>query len=371
MTRHTRTPTAPHAEPESAKVRITTGLIAALICVCCALPVNADSIRLHDDIGVSSEKVTLKQVAELTGDDATALGDTVVGEFENDAKRLTITLDQVRDALKDQGINWGLMSLRGYRRCHVKRTGEIDEPARSNDRAVAANIEQRVDRGTSATLRDEVEQVIHKMADTPLEDLRITFRDHDRKRLQRSALESRFEIAPSATSAIGRLPLTVRRYEAGRAVETFTVTADVQKRAKAVITKKPLSRGDRFTKRAVNVKEVWLTDDRTPIADVSLVVDQQAGGALDSGSLVYPDDLRSPELVKRGELVTVRCINGALVVRTVARARGDGAMGETIKLRNESSHETFHARVTGRRKASVQLGANPESPMAARQGANR
>jgi flagella basal body P-ring formation protein FlgA len=71
--------------------------------------------------------------------------------------------------------------------------------------------------------------------------------------------------------------------------------------------------------------------------------------------VLYPEDVKSPVLVERGQLITVRCFTDGLVIRTVARAMDEGSKNDTIKVRNESSRETFTCTVTGPRRAAVNM----------------
>ena len=354
------------------KAKCRTAALGAMVVVLTLIGIaRADSIQLRASTTLETQTVELRQIAELTGRSAQTLGDTVVARFDNDDRKLRVRLHDVRRALNQKEVNWGLLTLRGFQRCQVRRakpeserqsqTTEASTESRSNERpAAASNIRQRVTADAEPRLRGRVESVIQKLAGVERSALRIRFDDHDKKRLALSTWDGRFEIHPSTRDAIGRLPLRVRRYEAGRPVESFTVTADVTRRAEALVVKKHLTRGDRFTEAAVAKRTIWLDDDVTPLADPGAVIGQQAAGTLDTGTVIYPDDVRAPTLIKRGELVTVRCITGGLVVRTVGRATEKGAMDDTVAIRNEGSNETFRATVTGRREAVVNLDAGRE-----------
>ncbi|MFW6059099.1 MAG: flagellar basal body P-ring formation chaperone FlgA [Phycisphaeraceae bacterium] len=360
------------ARPErlqGAKVRIA--LAMALLSCLCAVPAHANSIRLHDEVGVTDGTVKLRQVAELIGDHAEGMGDHVVGRFVGDSDELVIQLDDVRRALSDADVNWGMVSLRGYQRCRVHRLDPRPEPSADGESAAESNTEQRITPDQSPRLRGRVESVIQQLAGVPRDELRITFNERDAEQLDRSAWAGRYEIEPRTSRAIGRVLLSVRRYEAGKPVERFTIAADVQRRAEVVIVTRHLSRGDRFTGDALKQRTVWLDDDRLPLNDVSLVADQQAASTMNTDDYVYASDVRSPILIQRGELVTVRCLSGNLVLRTVGRAAEDGAMDEVIRIRNEGSRETFRATVTGRLQAVVQLDKADASLQSAQAGDER
>lgn len=363
-------------EPRTARPRRIPVSWTALALVLALLPAQAgaDAIRLHDQMGVQAEEVKLRHVAELTGDQAAALGDTVVGTFDG-RERMVVTLRDVRRALADAGVNWGMMTLRGHRQCEVLRLEPTEPDAAATNKGepaeneaddqkpvVASNIDQPVRSQDEPTLRGRIERVIAELAGVEREKLRIDFRPHDERRLEDKTWSGRFEVEPGATSAIGRVPLTVRQYRGGRPVETFTLTADVQRSVEAVVATRRVRRNERFEAGDIERRTVWLDHDREPLAETELVVGQRAGTSVRSGSPIYADDVREPVLIRRGELVTVRAVSGGLVVRTAARAAEEGAMDEIIRLRNEGSRENFYATVTGRREATVALDEDgPES----------
>lgn len=348
-----------------------TAVVAALVLVSFAAGATADTVRLHAVAGVRGDAVRLGDVAELTGDAAQGLADTIVATFAGDATELRLSLATVRDVLDERGVNWGLMSLKGYAACRVSRLIEAREPTLERAAAAAPNPETEVRLDTALTLRGQIEALLAQMAGVPREDLRFTFSDRDAEQLAASALHHRFEIEPMSTSVLGRVPVRVRRYTGGQVAETFTVTVDVARRALALVATRTISRDEPFTAGSVQVREVYLDDDRgEPLADASLIVGQQAAAVLREGGVIYPEHVRSPVLVKRGELITVRCLSGNLVVRTVGRAAQDGALDQVIPVRNEGSRETFYATVTGRREAVVGAtsSAAPEPLAAAPRG---
>lgn len=335
-------------------------LSAAVLLMCLVVaPADANSIRLRAEATVHDATITLADIAELTGDQAAAMGGQVVGHFVGDGDRMVVKLDQVRRTLEAAHANWGLLSLGGYQQCEVRRV-PLQSPPGSADRSEAAASDSVSD--DSGVLRKQVVHTIHQLASVSADHLRIRFDERDEQRLTKDVAGARYEIEPRTSDVIGRVLLSVRRYEAGKPVERFTVTADVERRAEVIVATRHINRGERFEAEAVERRTVWLSEKRQPLNETSLVVGQQAASVLNTGDYVYPDDVRTPILVQRGERVTVRCLSGNLVLRTVGRAVEEGAMDEIIRIRNEGSNETFRARVTGRLQAVVRMEADGRAP---------
>jgi flagella basal body P-ring formation protein FlgA len=68
---------------------------------------------------------------------------------------------------------------------------------------------------------------------------------------------------------------------------------------------------------------------------------------LAAGAEIHSSDLEDPPAIRRGDLVTVIYRAGPVQVKLSARALTDGALGEVISLRNETSGKTIQARVVG------------------------
>lgn len=346
----------------AAVVRRLIGFLVAATILAVGIVARADTIRLHDQMAAPGPQITLRDVAELDGRLAEFYADTPVADF-GEGRHAVVTLDRVRQILDAQRINWGLVSLSGYASCRVTRLqppapapGLEGDAAETPSIAVAANVEDEVTLDSATSLKTLVLDKLSQFAAAPPSELRVAFSERDERALRRSVVGQRFEVEPRSISGIGRVPLTIRRYEGEDVVETIQVTADVEKRCLAVVVKHGVSRGDMFTRDSVEVREVWRRDDRAqPLSDPKLVINQVAAAQLRPGAVVLASHVESPMLVRRGELITVRCITGGLVVRTVGRAAEDGGMDDLIQVRNETTRQNYIATVTGPREASIQL----------------
>lgn len=336
-------------------------LIAILVLTCIAADTRADlsaiagSIRMHDQVAVNDGDVTLADLAEVTGDDADELGRIVVARLDAGQSQIVIDRREVQARLSELGVNWGKVSLRGFTRCVAHRLADgQSEAGQNSEPTVMSNPNVEVTLDAALTLREKVVQAIEQLADADRADLRITFHESDEAVLSRSALEERYEIEPTTTTIGGRVPIVIRRYVGDRIAESFNVQADVAHRRLAAVAVRSVKRHDRFTDGDVEIREVFITDGRDqPITDLRGVIGQTAAALVRDGSVIYPRDVRSPVLIRRGELVTVRCFVGDMVIKTVGRAAEDGSLDQLIAVRNERSRQTFTVRVTGVREAVV------------------
>jgi flagella basal body P-ring formation protein FlgA len=63
------------------------------------------------------------------------------------------------------------------------------------------------------------------------------------------------------------------------------------------------------------------------------------------------------ELVKAGQYVTVSLRQGAVQIKSVAKALESGSHGQTIRVRNEATKEIFQVMLTGPQTATMNLNA--------------
>lgn len=350
-------------------LRRMIAFLAAATVLMLGIIAKGETVRLHAEAGSKGPAIRLADIAELDGARAEVLGDTVVATFDPKARETRITLDIVRDSLSKANVNWGIVSLKGFSTCRVHRLGEPEMPADvdpTEAQPIASNLETEVTLNSSANLRAMVLDELAKFATASLEDLRITFSERDERLLKQASLTDRFEIEPKSASRLGRVPVTVRRFRGPELVETLNLTADLERRATAVVAKQSIAKGAAFTSDNLEVREVYLRDERgTPVSELKLAVGQASAMQLRSGAVVYPDAIESPLVVRRGELVTVQCMSGGLSIRTVARSNSDGRVGDVIEVRNEATRQSYSATVSGLREATIRVGVAAELPDAA------
>lgn len=89
-------------------------------------------------------------------------------------------------------------------------------------------------------------------------------------------------------------------------------------------------------------------------ATLDEVVGLETMQALAAGQALSARSVRAPLLVRRGEAITVYARGAGVRVRTVARAREDGAEGEVIAVESMTDRQTYLARVIGVQEVEVQ-----------------
>ncbi len=331
-------------------------LVVAMVCGTSAVQANDITLRQQATLPATGP-VLLKHIATLNGETAEKLGETVVGQLDKNS--LTLSRQDVRGKLDAAGVNWGRLSLRGFVSCQItlqlpKQTAAGVEPATDAQASstVIANPSQPVAHDSALTLRDRVVEAIVRHAGQGREDLRITFHARDTQTLAQSVLVDRWEIEPANAAKVGRVLLTIRRWQEDRVTQTYRIGVDVACRTLAVVAVRDVRRGEVFTAGDVEIQEVYLSELlRTPATDLQAVVGRVANSAVTKGQVVYASEAARPELVKRGDRLVVRCVVGGLVVKISARAIEGGAMDDVITVANVDSNERLRVRIVGTREA--------------------
>ncbi len=372
----------------TSRKHITMILAAAVVAVsvlgAAAPAAHADSIALHATAFTPGSVVTLKDIAVLEGDYAKSLGDLTVAKIDGAADK-TITSADVHARLDEQNANWGKLLLRGSTSVRVHHG---DSPSAPIVEKTAAKIVQRhapeiiIDEAISAaanplpavdadaamnvTLRRKLTDWIRTQVG-PEGELQITFDADQDATLSRMFGTQRLEIEPQTRGMLGRLPIVIRCYDRDRLTESLRVRADVKVRREVVVAKKPLTRGQIVAASDVELKSELIDSVlKTPVTNLATTIGSRATAATRPGSILYSDDVAAALLVERGQLVTVRCISGAVVLKTVARAMTEGASGQFITVRNERTRQDYQARVCGPQEA-VLTSDLPASPLASKE----
>jgi flagella basal body P-ring formation protein FlgA len=309
---------------------------------------------------VTTASVRLADVAHLEGAAALKLGDVEVATFDARRGDVTLRAGDIRRALADHGVHWGRVTLRGPRTLtvsrHVQAANDADaaEPApiQAPDGAAMANPVPPIEAEDDRTVRQLVRQWAESQTGVRGQRLRIAYRDAEDPTWSMHEAGRRFELEPDTADALGRVPLTLRIYENNRPVSTERLFVDIAMRQSVAVAAKTLHRGQIITESDLSTSTQWLDSSRTrPVTDPSKIVGQQTARLVRSGQVVEARDVRSPVVVKRGQLITVRALSGGLVVRTVARAKDDGAVGDVIGVRNVRTRDQYHVEVCGPQEA--------------------
>jgi flagella basal body P-ring formation protein FlgA len=139
------------------------------------------------------------------------------------------------------------------------------------------------------------------------------------------------------------------------AIETVTVNGQLQRMVEVPVLRSSFQSGQIISDgdiefisvraEAVNADTVLKTES---------LIGMTPRRAIISGKAVKLNDLMAPQVIARGDLVTMIFKNNGLSLTAKGKAMQNGAKGETIRVVNDSSNKTIEGIVTGEREITVQ-----------------
>ncbi len=356
---------------------------------------NSSTAELRAEAAVYSETVSFKQIARWSDTDAPALqplSDIVIAQLPEKTGFMTISVAQVKAALVEAGINEAMIRFTGATTCTVKRAdAKFDESdalsqwigrevapksVTFSDEIPAADVPETLtrvvvpessSRETAAatigspgqvesklrTLRSLLVDDISNRLGIARDQLQLTFKSTDEKLLNLPEGQFRFNIEGQRVKTLGavRWDVTVIT-ENGQHKASVGATArawqDEVVVAKPMVVKQVIRAEDLTTRRV-------LTDETSldTVLSMSQVVGQQASRDLRPGVVMTARLVDAVPMVKPGQLVSLTIGQGAIRVKTVARAMEPGTFGQTIKVKNETTRDIYDVTVTGPQAASV------------------
>jgi len=148
----------------------------------------------------------------------------------------------------------------------------------------------------------------------------------------------------------------------------LAVRAEVSARQPLVVAAVALARGAVVREGDVQVVQASAVSDTPDAAHaVDDVVGKEAVRAIPAGTIVQTSMLHAPLVIRRGEIITVYARSAGIRVRTTARAREEGSLGDLISVESISDRKkTYSARVSGIQEAEVFARAVQSAPPAGR-----
>ena len=127
---------------------------------------------------------------------------------------------------------------------------------------------------------------------------------------------------------------------------TLYVPVKIAVYREVLVTTRPLVRGEIVTAADLRPERRNLENLRTGyLTDPKQAIGRLVKRSLNAGTALSVSAIAPPRVIKRGEKVTLLIDIPGIQVRATAKALGDGAMGETISVRNTSSRQVVQATV--------------------------
>jgi len=356
------------------------------------------TLEIRSEVTIHEPRLTVRQLCRWSKADEAffaPMADLVIAECKADAPFHSISIDQVRQTLHDAGVNVAAIRFSGPTLCTITRSDvHFDENQALNEwisarhggapatamgeaskkdampvpaQAITASATTKNDELPASstakgavsvdppvkTLRDLIMADASSKLGVPVDQLQLTFNPIDDKVLSLPQSQFKFHLDERRVYNLGDVAWDVQVIT-DNGVRKFTIRANARAWETQLVVSTPL--GYRQVLRDTDVTERRTLVDRIPeeaLLTRAQAVGQQAARDLKPGTVLTARMVDPVQLIKTGQFVTVTLDQGAIRVKTVVRALENGSYGQTIRVKNESTHDTYEVVVTGPQEGSM------------------
>ena len=312
---------------------------ALLLCTAAAggaLAESLPSVRFFERVEVAGDQIRLGDLARVDADDAgfaDGLRALVIGRSPFPGASRLLEAATVVSRLRQADIDPARLDLQLPAEIEVRRAA-LEIGREQIEAAVRSFVEQQ-----SAGRKVRVKEV----------------RVSEAVVLPAGRLAMRVS-APRHMELAGSVPLTVEFAVNGEPQKRIWVTVALETPAHAVVTRRPLGRFTPLDEADVELREMDLAELPSDyVADVQSVVGKRTRRSLDAGTVLRPDLVESPPLVKRGDRVLIVVETQGLRVTAAGQVKQKGCLGESVPVVNLDSNKIVHARVVDSRTVKVEF----------------
>lgn len=333
--------------PSRSISRVWLACGCAAVMLCAANRGAAAEFRLRQQCTPGGAVVTLGEVAEIFAADrqqAETLAAVELFPAPATAQQRFVRVREIQDLLMLRGVNLAEHRFSGASQVTVAGSGPVRAEAEQPLTAAAT-------RRANLRLQESIIRYLQQQAGgnqpwTVEVDLNP---GHARA----------VSAARTLTIGGGTAPFTgAQRFEiatdGAEKAGQFSIDCQVNLPPAVVVAVRSLNRGTVIRETDVELQRGLPRDQ---IADAVMSLDDAIGREttrnIPVGKLVTNDSLRAPLVVRRGEIVTVYAKSAGIRVRTIARARDDGSLGDLIAVESMQDRTSFFARVNGVREVEV------------------
>jgi flagella basal body P-ring formation protein FlgA len=337
-----------------------------------ALAVSAQAavvVRFQPEASPEAGLVRLGDIAEIVADspaDATWLAGLVLAPRPAEGRRTTLELAEIQTRLRALGVDLATVEFGGSSRVIIHGTA-LEKPALVRPVAKPAVVAPRANVGeiTTRRLHEQVRRAVREYLARQSSgiancDVVVTLSSGTVAAL--AAMESgSWEVRGGQAPWTGEQTFTLQGNTDAGPASPLEIVASVTPWPRVLVLRSPLGKGQVLT--ADDLEPTPMNPEtfggKKYLVDPRQVVGRQTVRATRAGEPLTDELIKETSLVRRGELVSVACRRGGIVVRKEARANEDGALGQTITLVSADGRQRFVARVVAFHETEIVSGDTP------------
>jgi flagella basal body P-ring formation protein FlgA len=327
------------------------------IALCCvllagALPeCDAAVIRLHPTVEITSTVVRLGDVAEILDADpqvVARLSRVMLAPAPAAGRSTALAFDAIRARLASQGFNLAELEFAGTSLVTVsggRLRGDGLGAAPANDLA-HRRAEELVSRAVARHVREQNRDAGHVTVELALSP--------EQGALVSQSSSSRLEPSGGQPPYLGAQKLRIAFHDRQGQARQFDVDCRVTPLPSVLVPRTSLAKGHVLRAEDLTFKQLESTAGGiTWFERLEQIVGQEAKKSLRAGEVITAKDVRGVPLIRQGDIVTVYSRSGGIEVRMEAKSRGDGTLGDSVKLISLDGRRELNAKVSGFHEATV------------------
>lgn len=330
----------------------TTRLLSLLCLAALAAPTDAAEIQLRQRATPRGGLVLLSDLADVYAVEQDEADDLAAMELfpapPRGAKRF-VRLSEIQEALTARGVGLASHTFSGASQVEVQTAAPAEERPAPRRRELSTSQQGRANRAARDAILRHLREAANETSDWSVE-VKLTAEQ------ARAVAECGGKLTATGGAApwTGEQPFELLLGDEAQPA-ALQVAAAVSLPPSIVVLKLALGRG---TVLQADDLELLPLPSGGREGEFFTTIEEAIGlettHAVSAGQALSAAMVRPPLLVRRGDAITVYVRARGLRVRTVARARGDGAEGETITVESMTDRKTYQARVTGVQEVEVQ-----------------
>ena len=160
---------------------------------------------------------------------------------------------------------------------------------------------------------------------------------------------------PKARDFFGKVPLAVNIAVGGEFQDKVWAVADIKVLREVIVATRPLKRHQEIAEADIQVRRMDMA--RLPsnfLTDFGEILGKRTSRSIDVNTVLRPDLVEFPPLVKRGDVVTVVAESTGLRITAVGVVKErNGRRGERIRVENIDSKKSIYAQVVDAKTVKI------------------
>jgi flagella basal body P-ring formation protein FlgA len=319
-------------------------------------PVAAADAILRSQARVSGALLVLGDLADLRGDDAGEIQQLANLPLMPAPPRGTLRflrVAEIEQLAAAQGVSSRQLRFSGARVVEVRSV-----PGRSEPSAPVQTLSPEASEQWAASVDTAIESYLEASTGQARWSVRVDRRQQALRELFASTGQLDPAAVPAWQVAGGKSPWLGRQvfYVADSAKGTTVgLVARVTQSHLVVVAQQPIARGALVRASDVSMQPVEGAVPSQALESLEAAIGREARQPIREGAVLLAGQVRAPWCVRRGETVSLRARAAAVVVKTFAVARQDGAIGDLVQVETGTARtkQQILARVTGPRELEV------------------